>query len=931
MDYTKFPAGVSVQTTQDLTGGCTGKAAASCTLQDIEFTPSGDSHAWALSQQSGTVPFKVWNTTQANLNTGVTWSDVTANLNAAFTGGKTTVNTQATGITPLFDQNSAYITLSGFTAQTGIGHIYKTTNFGAGWTRADGAGGASPLPDVPVLRLLVDVTDLSDNTLIVATDIGLFTSGDAGATWQPFNLGVIPNVPVFDIEQNSLGDIFAGTHGRGAYQLVHSNATPTATLTATPTATVTPTPTPYATPTPFPTITPAPNPGDTNGDGVLGQPDYYHTGTYPPSQDTIPFPGEVAFDYSSDPIHVYVSDEPSSRVLGWNDINSFYTAAPADIVIGQVNFANSGCDDIGQFGATADSLCLSNGIPGIVVDGNGNLYVADGGNNRVTEYFTPFNQAKVADFSADVIFGQPNGTSSNCDSSGTISPNVLCQPAGLAVDAQNDLIVADQGNNRALVYLDPNNAFHGTGTPGQAGDTTADFVFGQGPAGDTFNTSNCGAPTGQVAESASTLCAPQGVAVDGIGNVWIADTFNNRILEFNTPVHSNGDPGSGDATADKVIGQGDFTSNQCPEFNAVPINADSICQPTDIAEDLDGNLYAVDGTGSGRVLEYNNPLAAGGGTPGTPGAAGDFTADRVYGTDGSFTVSPRCNGGMLAGDVAGLGPDSLCFPQGAAVGPHSEELAIADTGNGRVLLFDNPLAATATPTATPTGGATRTATPTPTSTAATPTATAATRTATPTPTATVSPTSTAATPTATPTSSDTGTIKVVPLKLTFSKVAIGVNASSSKAFKIENVSSTSKLAVTLESLKTNSAFSLGTQTPSFELDKKMSGSTSWFATITVQFTPQLVNNTETLTISSSDPGHPATTLGLSGGGIPGKLPKTLTVPNTPSGTQASDAVPLTNSGKGVISGNIPQLSAASPFQITDGTGHFSILPGNHVN
>ena len=74
----------------------------------------------------------------------------------------------------------------------------------------DGAGGASPLPDVPTLRILVDETDSSGNTLLAGTDIGVFRSSDAGATWAAFNLGVIPAVPVFDLEQNQNGLIFTG-------------------------------------------------------------------------------------------------------------------------------------------------------------------------------------------------------------------------------------------------------------------------------------------------------------------------------------------------------------------------------------------------------------------------------------------------------------------------------------------------------------------------------------------------------------------------------------------------------------------------------------------------------------------------------------------------------------------------------------------------
>jgi photosystem II stability/assembly factor-like uncharacterized protein len=201
---------IFLQSPQNLTGAC---SSVFCALQDLEFASS--TMAWALSMQNGANPFKLSNTTQANLNNGAVWNDVTTHL--PFSAAAT----QATGITPDPNNvNRAVLSVSGFTAATGVGHVFKTTDFGATWTRADGAGGASPLPDVPVLRVLVDKQDATSNTLLAATDIGVFRSTDGGATWAAYNLGTIPAVPVFDIEQNNNGTIFVGTHGRGAYQLM---------------------------------------------------------------------------------------------------------------------------------------------------------------------------------------------------------------------------------------------------------------------------------------------------------------------------------------------------------------------------------------------------------------------------------------------------------------------------------------------------------------------------------------------------------------------------------------------------------------------------------------------------------------------------------------------------------------------------------------
>jgi len=193
--------------------------------QDLEFAPSDDTRAWALTISETGVGFQLYNTTRANCpdqpgcpapGSQVTWNEVTANVVQAFPAGFTNTSvTQATGITPdPRNPSTAYLSLSGFTAATHIGHLFRTADFGQTWVEDDGAGGAAPLPDVPVLHLLVDRDDPTGNTLMAATDIGVFRSADGGLTWAAFNLGAIPAVPVFDLEQSLTGTIFAATHGR---------------------------------------------------------------------------------------------------------------------------------------------------------------------------------------------------------------------------------------------------------------------------------------------------------------------------------------------------------------------------------------------------------------------------------------------------------------------------------------------------------------------------------------------------------------------------------------------------------------------------------------------------------------------------------------------------------------------------------------------
>ncbi len=256
----------SPQTTQDLTGGCNTGA---CALQDIEIAPSDDTKAYALSMETSTTftptPFQIFTTDQANLQVsggqpnGAEWINKTSQLPPIVFPN----STQATGIAvDPFNYNIAYLSLSGFTSATGIGHVFVTTDFGGSWTQADGnptlesPPPANALPDVPVLRLLVDNTDLTANTVLAATDIGVFRTTDGGSTWAPFDLGVIPPVAVFDIEQNLSGVVFAATHGRGIFELSGEGTrgvpspTPVATSSPTPAATPTATHTVSATPSP---------------------------------------------------------------------------------------------------------------------------------------------------------------------------------------------------------------------------------------------------------------------------------------------------------------------------------------------------------------------------------------------------------------------------------------------------------------------------------------------------------------------------------------------------------------------------------------------------------------------------------------------------------------------------------------------------------
>ncbi len=244
--------------------------------------------------------------------------------------------------------------------------------------------------------------------------------------------------------------------------------------------------------------------------------------------------------------------------------------------------------------------------------------------------------------SADLVFGQAGSFTTATMNKGGLSAGGLANPLGVAVDANGNVYIADDVNNRVLQYDNP-----------MATDTIADRVFGQ----PNFTSSE--ANNGGV--SASSLNLPTGIALDTAGNLYVADYSNNRVLEYDSPL-------STDTVADRVFGQPDFVSRRA---NNGGVSASSLFWPVGVAVDSSGNVYIGDYYNH-RVLEYDTPLS------------GDTVADRVFGQGGDFT-SRICN-------LGGTTPSSLCFFGGGLVETDSAgNLYVADAINNRVLVYNNPI------------------------------------------------------------------------------------------------------------------------------------------------------------------------------------------------------------------------------------------------
>lgn len=123
-----------------------------------------------------------------------------------------------------FDPTNANVAYATYSTFGGI-HVYKTLNAGATWADADGTG-VTGIPDIPVHTLVIDPIDTQ--RLYAGTDIGVFVSLNGGTTWAVENTGFAKVITESLVVNGA--NLYAFTHGRGAWRVPLTNAAQTTTL-----------------------------------------------------------------------------------------------------------------------------------------------------------------------------------------------------------------------------------------------------------------------------------------------------------------------------------------------------------------------------------------------------------------------------------------------------------------------------------------------------------------------------------------------------------------------------------------------------------------------------------------------------------------------------------------------------------------------------
>jgi sugar lactone lactonase YvrE len=295
---------------------------------------------------------------------------------------------------------------------------------------------------------------------------------------------------------------------------------------------------------------------------VAGRPDSGDGGAA--TSALLHLPRDVAVDAAG---NVFIADTYNHRIRRVSPTGTMTTVA------------GNGTSGFSGDGGTATSSQLR--FPeGVWVDGSGNLYIADSGNDRVRLVNTSGIIATVAG----------NGTAGFSGDGGPATAARLNDPKDMTTDAAGNLFIADNENHRIrrVSVAGTISTFAGNGIEGYAGD-------------------------GGAATSAR-LNDPTGVAFNtGSGNLYIADTDNNRIRQ----VSSTG-------TITTYVGSGTAGDSNHPQLSKSQINS-----PERMSFGSGGLFFADTDNHKVKFVTSAISTVAGNGAPGFSGDGGSATSAQL--------------------------------------------------------------------------------------------------------------------------------------------------------------------------------------------------------------------------------------------------------------------------------------------------------------
>src|SRR5665213_1699248 len=351
--------------------------------------------------------------------------------------------------------------------------------------------------------------------------------------------------------------------------------------------------------------------------------------------------------------NIYIVDDDNNRVLKVAATTGVVTTVAGNGVgAGQIGPGAS----YNQFNgdnipATSANL---NSPEGLAVDGYGNIYIADTYLLRVQVVYSAGTIPNVSNPTVGSIYTIAGNGNSGYNGDGILATSAaLAEPQSLAVDANGNIYIADNYNNRVR-------AIYSSGVlPNVSNPVVGDIYTVAGTGACCYNGDN------QLATSAQ-LSRPMGVAVDGYGDIYIADTNNNRIREV----------AAGTGMISTVAGYGAQGYNGDNQLAIVA----QLNIPEGIAVDASGAIYIVDSRNNRirKVINGNITTVAGNGTEG-------YNGDGILGANAEInTEFAGDQGGFFSNDTYELGAS------GVAIDP-SGNIYFTDVVNNRVRVIGGQL------------------------------------------------------------------------------------------------------------------------------------------------------------------------------------------------------------------------------------------------
>jgi hypothetical protein len=370
------------------------------------------------------------------------------------------------------------------------------------------------------------------------------------------------------------------------------------------------------------TVTPSRSVATSAGTGALG----YTGDGGAASSATLASPSAVTFDASG---NLYLADSQNHVV---REIS----------MSGQIStIAGNGIEGYGGDGSAATAALLDTPT-GVAVDSAGNVYIADSHNHRIR---------KVSGGTMTTIAG--TGAPGYSGDGGAAAAAQLSLPTAVAVDSNGNLYIADTNNQRIRKIT-------GTAITTMAGNGE-ELYAGDGAAAIT-----------------AVLDGPTGVAVDAIGNVYIADRHNHRVRMV-TPA----------GTISTIAGSGTASFSGGFSGDGAPATAAMLAKPSGVSVDGAGNVYIAD-TDNQRIRQLSSSTVATVSGGSQQGFGGDGGAAISAILNSPKAVATDASGNLIFADTLNQRLRTVSLPtltftnDGVGILSAAQSVTLANTGSASI-------------------------------------------------------------------------------------------------------------------------------------------------------------------------------------------------------------------------------------------------------